>query len=57
MGETGQGTAVRKGDVVRLSVTNVIVGPYEVDLQRKGDALHGVFSFLGISMAADFYRD
>jgi len=57
MGQTGQGSAVRSGDRVRLSANNVVAGPYEVELHRKGDSLHGTFSFYGITMDADFYRD
>ena len=56
MGQTGQGTATRKGNAVKMSVKNVLIGQYEVELQKVNDKLHGVFSFFGVTAALDFIR-
>jgi hypothetical protein len=50
LGTTGQGTAALRGQTVTLESSNMILGPYRLDLQLNGDQLTGQINVMGFLM-------
>jgi len=50
LGQTATGTATLSGNLVRLDITDVVVGRYTVELRLSGDTMQGTIRVMGFPM-------
>ena len=56
LGRTGQGTATLHGQAVSLESTNMVLGPYRLDLRLVNDQLIGQLNVMGFPMPLTLSR-
>ena len=57
LGRTGNGRASLKDNVVRLDISNVMLGQYSLSLRLTGDTLRGQLNVMGVPMPFVLMRD
>ncbi len=56
-GQTGEGTATLQGNMVTMTLTNILLGTYTVTMTLRGERLEGTVQFMGIPVPFVLTRD